>query len=166
MMDDEQDLLLRLAALPREAEPDRDLWPGIAARLRVPAPSDLLEKPRRARWLIQAAAALLLFAGGVAVGRTWGTEPPAPPRSQVRHDPLAPAVEVQRTGTAYVAALRSLAETNGSPWIRAQGREVALSILYGAAHELVRISPEDPGATQILKTVSTTRSATVRAVRF
>jgi hypothetical protein len=161
MMDDEQDLLRRLAALPREAEPDRDLWPGIAARLTAPVP---IARPGRARWLVQAAAAVLLFAGGVAVGRHWEARPALP--SQAQRDPLAPAVEVQRTGTAYVAALRSLAEAPGSPGIRAQGREAALSVLYGAAHELVRISPEDPGATQILKTVSTTRSATVRAVRF
>jgi hypothetical protein len=82
---------------------------------------------------------------------------------------LAPAVEVQRTGTEYVAALRSLAERPGTPATQAQGREAALSVLYGAAHELVRLSPDDAGVSQILKTVSVTRSggrSTVRTVHF
>jgi hypothetical protein len=70
---EEQDLLLRLAALPQEAEPARDLWPGIAARI---------------RFLIQAAAALLLFTSGVAVGHRWGSGPePAPPVSSIRPVP-------------------------------------------------------------------------------
>jgi len=164
----EQDLLLRLAALPQEAEPARDLWPGIAARL---APETLItvparSRPRRFRLLLQTAAAVLLFTAGVAVGRQWEDRPAAP--SSVR-DALAPAVEVQRTGTEYVAALRFLAERPDSPATQAQGREAALSALYGAAHELVRLSPNDAGVTQILNTVSVTRSgerARVRTVRF
>jgi hypothetical protein len=180
---EDQDLLLRLAALPQEAEPARDLWPGIAARIAVseneaPANPVPVRPLRRRRFLIQAAAAVLLFTGGVGVGRHWGTEPATTttttpsslqsPRSvRPQRDPLAPAVEVQRTGTEYVAALRRLAERPGSPVARDQGREAALSALYGAAHELVRLDPDNPGVTQILKTVTTTRSSTVRrAVRF
>jgi hypothetical protein len=155
---EEQDLLLHLAALPREAEPAHDLWPGISARL---APEAVPARPRRRRFLLQTAAAVLLFTGGVLVGRLWPS-PPEPARP-VR-DPLAPAVEVQRTGTEYVAALRTLAERQGNPAAQAQGREAALSALYGAAHELVRLSPNDARVHQILRTVSTTRS--VRTVRF
>jgi hypothetical protein len=158
---EEQNLLLRLAALPREAEPAHDLWPGIAARLVPEAPAKLPAKPRR-RFLIQAAAALLLFTGGVLVGRQWPSPPETPARPA--RDPLAPAVEVQRTGTEYVAALRTLAERQGNPTAQAQGREAALSALYGAAHELVRLSPNDARVHQILRTVSTTRS--VRTVHF
>ena len=161
----EQEILLRLAALPQEAEPPRDLWPGIAARLAPEEPAIVPAPPRRrGRFLIQAAAAVLLFAAGVAVGRQWESHPARPVR-----DALAPAVEVQRTGTEYVAALRSLAERPDSPATQAQGREAALSVLYGAAHELVRLSPNDTGVNQILKTVSVTRSggrAQVRTVRF
>jgi hypothetical protein len=161
---EEQDLLLHLAALPREAEPAHDLWPGIwsgiGARLAPEAPA-VPAKPRR-RLLLQVAAALLLFIGGVLVGRQW-PERPQPPARPVR-DSLAPAVEVQRTGTEYVAALRTLAERQGNPAAQAQGREAALSALYGAAHELVRLSPNDARVHQILRTVSTTRS--IRTVRF
>jgi hypothetical protein len=169
---EEQDLLLRLAALPQEAEPARDLWPGIAARLapREPVAAPAPSRRRRLRFLIRAAAALLLFTGGVAVGRQWEDRPPAAaPAVRPVRDSLAPAVEVQRTGTEYVAALRSLAERPDSPATQAQGREAALSALYGAAHELVRLSPNDAGVTQILKTVSVTRSgkpAEIRTVRF
>lgn len=185
MMDDdalnddpeEKDLLVRLAALPQEAEPARDLWPGIAARLALETPAALparLNTGRRRgrlRFLVQTAAAVLLFAGGVAVGRQWEERPDPSSAPSVRpvRDSLAPAVEVQRTGTEYVAALRSLAERPDNPATQAQGREAALSVLYGAAHELVRLSPNDAGVTQILNTVSVTRSggrAAIRTVRF
>jgi len=159
----EQELLRRLAALPLEAEPARDLWPGISARLAPEAAGAPAAPRRRGRSLVQAAAAVLLFAAGVAVGRQW--DHPAQP---VR-DALAPAVDVQRTGTAYVAALRSLAERPDSPATQAQGREAALSVFYGAASELVRLSPDDAGVHQILKTVSVTRSGRqgrIRTVRF
>jgi hypothetical protein len=164
---EEQDLLVYLAALPREAEPARDLWSGIAARLapEMPATVPAQSRRRRFRFLIQAAAAVLIFTGGVAVGRQWEDRPAVRP---VR-DSLAPAVEVQRTGTEYVAALRSLVERPDSPATQAQGREAALSALYGAAHELVRLSPGDAGVNQILKTVSVTRSderGRIRTVRF
>jgi hypothetical protein len=166
----EQEILLRLAALPQEAEPARDLWPGIAARLAPEAPAAVpaRPRPRRLRFLIQVAAAVLLFAGGVAVGRQWENLPAASSIRPVR-DALAPAVEVQRTGTDYVAALRSLAERPDNPATQAQGREAALSVLYGAAHELVRLSPNDTGVTQILNSVSVTRSGgrgRIRTVRF
>jgi len=49
----------QLAALPREIDPPRDLWPGIAARLDAPTAA----QSRRAAWLVQAAAAVLLVAG-------------------------------------------------------------------------------------------------------
>jgi hypothetical protein len=170
---EENDLLLRLAALPRDAEPARDLWPGIAARLAVEPPTAAPETRRRPRLrlLLQTAAAVLLFTGGVAVGRHWDDRGgrPVPPAVRPVRDSLAPAVEVQRTGTEYVAALRSLAERPGTPATQAQGREAALSVLYGAAHELVRLSPDDAGVSQILKTVSVTRSggrSTVRTVHF
>lgn len=168
MMDDdvvtdtpeERELLRRLASLPQEAEPERDLWPGLAARIAAPTET-AARPPRRARFLAQAAAALLLFASGIAVGRSWHSNDA--PQTHPQRDSLAAAVEVQRTGTAYVAALRSLAERPGSPGTREQGCEAALSTLFGAAHELVRLKPGDARATEILNTVS---SAEIRTTRF
>jgi hypothetical protein len=143
----EEDLAQRLGSLPREAGPARDLWPEVEARIASGPPA------RRSSPLLRLAAALLLFASGVAVGLLWGrsaTDAPTP-----RH-PMAAAEEVQRTGTEYVAALAAL---RGEPRseVRTQGREAAFSTLYGAAHELSRMSPQDPAARQILTTASRAR---------
>ena len=62
---DETDLRRRLRGLPRDIEPSRDLWPGIAARL----PPRAARAPRRSRrpWFAgMAIAACLCVAVGVA----------------------------------------------------------------------------------------------------
>ena len=174
---EERDILQRLGTLPREAQPPRDLWAGVAARLAAsPGPQARpLQAPRRrprlGRLLIQAAAALLLFAGGFLAGQLRSLRPAAQPPSAAQGDPFAVAAEVQRTGTQYVTALASLRKLKDDPATQAQGREAALSVLYGAAHELTRLSPDDAGARQLLETVSTTRSTArgsgaTRIVRF
>ena len=152
---EESEILRRLASLPLEAEPARDLWPAVAARIASPA-QPAARPPRR--FLVQAAAALLLFASGIAVGHRWGIRAGAAPRLSTARDPFVAAAEVQRTGTEYVAALRSLAECSDSSGARKQGREAALSAFYGAANELVRLAPRDAGAGQILAAVSDCRS--------
>lgn len=160
---EESEILHRLASLPLEAEPARDLWPAVAARIAPPA-QRTSRSPRR--WLAQAAAALLLFASGVAAGHRWGLRAGAAPRVSPARDPFVAAAEVQRTGTAYVAALRSLAECTDGSGAREQGREAALSAFYGAANELVRLTPGDAGASQILAAVSDCRAPKSRTVRF
>jgi hypothetical protein len=155
----------RLGDLPREARPARDLWPEIEARMNArPVPVR-----RRSTILFRLAAALLLFASGVAVGHVWGRSSSVSadrvPEVRATGYPLAPAAEVQRAGTEYVAALAAL---RGEPRteIRVQGREVALSTLLGAAHELSRLEPKDAAASQVLSTVSRVRQGTGRAVHF
>jgi hypothetical protein len=152
---EESATLQRLASLPLEAEPARDLWPAVAARIAPPA-RPAARFPRR--YWAQAAAALLLFASGVAAGHSWGARAREAPRSLPAGDAFVAAAEVQRTGTEYVAALRSLAECTESSGAREQGREAALSAFYGAANELVRLAPNDAGAGQILAAVSDCRS--------
>lgn len=142
-----------LGSLPREAEPARDLWPGIEAQVTGQPGS---QPGRRSLNLLRLAAALLLFASGVAVGRfsasTSGTAAPA----EVPSHPLAAAEEVQRTGSEYVAAVAALRDEARAE-TRDQGREAALSTVFGAAHELARMAPEDPAARQILTTASRAR---------
>lgn len=144
-------LLDGLADLPQELEPERDLWPGISARI-----TPVSSRPRRLRMrriLFQAAAALALFAGGVLVGRS-SVEPPRP---ALRPDPLRAAAEVQRRGSEYVAALASLTAEHGRPGdpVLDQGREAALATLYGAAYELDKLPSED--LSQVLYAVNATR---------
>ena len=165
---EERDILQRLGTLPREAQPPRDLWAGVAARLAASAPGRPLQAPRRRPWryLIQAAAALLLFAGGFLAGELRSARQAPQPRLAAQGDPFAMAAEVQRTGTEYVTALASLRRLD-DPASQAQGREAALSVLYGAAHELTRLAPDDTEARQLLESVSTTRrSGATRIVRF
>jgi hypothetical protein len=91
------DLRWRLRQLPREIEPARDLWPGIAARLDT-AP----RRQGRAAWgggLALAASLLLAFAG-------WRlAAPPAPPAAGV--DPVARVVQTEARALTleYNAAL-------------------------------------------------------------
>ena len=162
-----EDLIARLGDLSREAEPARDLWPGIEARIAGPA---AVSRPRRTAILLRLAAAVLIFVSGVAVGRVWDRSgsAPAPPVQ----DPLAAAAEVQRAGTEYVAAVAAL---RGEPRaeIRDQGREAALSTLVGAAHEIARMSPGNESASRLLSTASRARKAAEtagrtagRAIRF
>jgi hypothetical protein len=92
----------------------------------------------------------------VAVGRFSASVPSVAAPAVAPGHPLAAAEEVQRTGSEYVAAVAALrgearAET------RNQGREAALSTVFGAAHELTRMAPEDLTARQILTTASRAR---------
>ena len=112
------------------------------------------ERPRAARWmstspLKAAAAALVIFGAGLATGiattRRASGEPSAPPTD------IRPALDVQRTGTSYIAALARLnATTRGDDARVVYGREVALATLYGAAAEAVAPLSGDPTASELL----------------
>lgn len=55
------------AALPREIEPGRDLWPGIEARIREQRGGQQAAVPRPSPWLPRLAAAVMLVAAGSLV---------------------------------------------------------------------------------------------------
>lgn len=170
------ELEARFARAPREADPVRDLWPGIARTIdgdAAPGPVPLPARRRFAAAPLRAAAAVVLFASGVLVGQRWGDSTPAPePVLDVpvgsAADPLAAAAEVQRAGSAYVSALSRL-DASAGPLERDQGVDAALSALQGAAYELVRLRPDDPQAGRILYSVSEARAsgdADAPTVRF
>ena len=96
-MSDHQ-LRWQLRQLPREIDPPRDLWPGIADRLQRPV------APRRRPWVVALAVAASLC---LAVGLTWQMRQPAPPAN-----PDFRAELVQREAAAltveYQAALDQL----------------------------------------------------------
>ena len=147
----EEGLAGRLRELPREAEPARDLWPDIAARIAARERPKTKAAPAPRRILLRTAAVLAIFAGGVWVGRATVERPVGIPGASP--DPLRTAAEVQRTGSQYIAALSSLRSVQGPPLD--QGREAALSTLYGAAYELDKLPSED--LSQVLHAVSVTQ---------
>lgn len=166
----------RFARAPREAEPGRDLWPGIERALdatgagRGGVAERVGDRARRVPVPLQIAAALALFASGVLVGQRGSGD--RVPTEAVREAPvvrpadaLAAAAEVQRTGSAYVSALSRLDGTAGA-LEREQAVDAALSTLQGAAWEIVRLRPDDPQAGRILYTVSEARTDGEPTVRF
>lgn len=94
---------------------------------------------RSSRWLAGAAAAIVCFAAGVAAHAAWVPARQGTPAAL--DGPAAeafPALEVQRAGTEYVAAIAGMvADSNrlSSDDLRT-GREVALAAMSGAASEL------------------------------
>jgi hypothetical protein len=164
--DDDTTGIPGLDQLPREAAPARDLWPEIETRLSdQPVPVR-----RRSPRFLRLAAAVVLFASGVAVGLVWGRST-APARDATAgvhaRGPLAPATEVQRAGTEYVAALAALQRERRAE-VRGQGREAAFAAMFGAAHELARLTPEDDTESEVLSAVSRTheQGGARRAVHF
>lgn len=157
-----------LQGLPREETPGRLLEERTVRELRS---RGLLRSPRpRASW-IAAAAAIALFAGGFGFGQ-WTTsrnfgdalltaQQITAEQIEARERTAMEAAElVQRTGSAYVLALASLASMadSASNGELDQGREVATAALYAAAGQLVSLVPDDPIAVQIRRLLSGTQA--------
>jgi hypothetical protein len=148
-IESERTLSDRVAKLPHAKDTPRDLWPTVRDRLVTAEYRSV--RPRRSRIsLLQAAAAVAIFFLGAFAGRTLDAD--SDPRRRAPNDPLMAAAEVQRTGTAYVAAVarfRAVA-ADSAPGDVAQAREVALAAVHGAAFELARLHPDDSTAREIL----------------
>ena len=130
----EHEIRWQLRQLPREIEPGRDLWPGIAARLQ-PAPAK-----RRRPWLAGfALAASLCLAVGLAVVLGPASSPAA--------DPSADLVqrEAQALTREYEAALL---EMQAAPV--PDDLAPALATLDASAGEIREAMAERPGSTQLL----------------
>lgn len=143
-----------LEALPRERDPGRLVEERTVKALRA---RGLLYGPgrlgvRRLPWLAAGvAAAVALFAGGVAVGQWTGARAVATSNAAEYRSVLEAAAAVQRAGSAYVTALAALSQVADTTNAAAvdQGREVALTALYSAALEMMRLAPNDPVAMTI-----------------
>ena len=175
--------------------PDDDLTPAerkaFATLEKQNAPSRLLEERTvralqaegllKRKWrfnsprlVAAAAAAAVLYLGGLATGQWLATRQTTQIVSDLQRDhALEAAALVQRTGSAYARAIASLAalRTPGDSISVSQGREVALAALYSAANELVRLTPDDPVVVRILQAMDeervdpdTTPSANTRRV--
>ena len=155
-------------SLPREREPGRMLEERTVKALRdegligTPGLSGgpMDERPvagtgGRPWWKSAAAiaAGIALFAGGLSVGQVLGARQTADAFQTVfeEGDALL-ASQVQRAGSDYVAALAALAESEGGAAAdTGQALEVALTALWAAANEIVRLAPDDPLTARILQ---------------
>lgn len=144
------------AALPRERVPPAHMEDRIVDALH--GQGLLVQRPRlrpASRWLATAAtaAALALFAGGVAVGQWLGGRTAAGVVSAVlEQDATARALAVQAAGSEYVRAvarLSDLAQREGPAGL-GPGREAAQVALHAAALELARLSPDDATIRMVL----------------
>jgi hypothetical protein len=158
--------LAALRALPRERDPGDLLEHRTVRALRA---RNLLRQPERRgivlspAWMAAAAAVLVaVFTGGFAIGQWLEARQSDQTLIALRQQDAAQAAAmVQQTGSAYLAALSALADASRSsqkPQDVTQGREVASTILQAAANQMVRLSPEDPFALQILRGLERTKS--------
>ena len=178
----ETDLRLRLRALPREIDPPRDLWPGIAGRLATPATT---ARPSRRPWFAALAlAACLCAAVGIAY-RTSGVAPgdatpavaaaPAPADAAPSNAAAAPAAaagdlraelvrrEAEALTRAYDAALRQFEQAPIPGPL-----QPALATLDRSARDIRGAMVHDPDAVflldQLRRTYALRLSLTQRAV--
>ena len=154
-------------ALPREQPPPPSLEERTVAMLRthghLATPIGAAPSQRRwgpglrwsAPWIAgAAAAALAIFASGVAVGQYVGTRNAALViDANARGSAAELAGHVQRAGSLYVAALASLSQLpdSGSQVARDSARIVALRVLGEAAQEIALLAPDDPLAVAVLR---------------
>ena len=140
----DDDLDARLRALPADISPERNLLPGIEARLATEsAPAGPRAWAPRARIARRTIAAASIFAVGLVTGRltsTSGTAAPTAGDAASAATGFNAATEVQRTGTEYVAALARLSRTVDDESVRAQARESATASLANAVRELASLS--------------------------
>ena len=132
-----------------EAPPDADGHPFVTTGRRW------LDASRRS-WLMAAAAAIVFFVSGMGTGHVLGSRATAEAVVAAR-DAEASAANVQRWGSSYVAALRSLETTPDGAVMRrelTQSQEVARAILFAAALELERLDPSDPRPALILRALA------------
>ena len=143
------------SALPGERAPSRILEERTVDTLRRRGLLQLRPARRLGpAWLAGAvAASLVLFASGVVFGQWLSARSTTSAIAAIsKNDALRTAAQVQRAGTQYVTALQALAQfADSTNHLPAQGREVALAALYAAANEVVRLAPNDPMATEILR---------------
>jgi hypothetical protein len=148
----DHELRWQLRQLPREIDPPRDLWPGIADRLPHPV------APRRRPWFAALAVAASLC---VAAGLAWQLRQPAAPAPDFR------AELVQREAEALTREYQAaLDQFQGAPL--PEPLAPALATLDRSAADIREAIASDPEAVflldQLRRTYSRRLSLTQRAV--
>lgn len=156
-----------LDELPRERDPGqlleertvralREQGLLAARRVRSAPAAEAAQMPSHGRpwWrsAVALAAGIALFAGGMSIGQIMGSRQTAEAFQTVFEEgDVRLASQVQRTGSEYVAALEALSSADGAVADSGQAVEVALTALWAAANEIVRLAPDDPLAARILQ---------------
>jgi hypothetical protein len=145
----DDDLLRRLAALPRTAPLDPRESDRIVAQLRR---EGFFRADRRAlRWAIRAAAAAVIFAVGAFAGSQYASRNSLEEMLARKQLSVADRVLLlQRAGSAYVRAAQAYADATAH--IDSNAVEVASRVLLGAAHAVAR-SSLDAGLSERLTNV-------------
>ena len=151
----ETDLRWQLRQLPRDIEPGRDLWPGIAAAIeRRP-----LRRSARPAWTVLAMAASVLLAAGLF----WKMTPAETPTPGADPAAMVVASESRAITHEYQAALR---QYKGAP-IPAS-LQPSLGALDQSVAQIQRAIASDPKSVflleQLRKTYSRRLELTQRAV--
>lgn len=150
---------MALRGLRQDIEPGKDLWPGIAARLQVPAQNPVRDvRTRHPRWLwpVALAASLLL-----AVGMAWQFNTPSRPAGAMARDvaqapgssPPVPLVarEADSMTAHYQAALREMAPSSVPA-----GWKPGLDALDRSALEIRNALQQDPNSRLLLQRLRST----------
>ena len=143
-------------ALPRERTPSRLLEQRTVKALRVRGVLQPKWHVSLPGWVAAGlAASVALFASGIAVGQLMASRSTQEMVLAMNaQSAMQVATAVQRTGSEYTAALErlvALSDSGEQGSDLAQGREVALTALWTAADQIVRIMPDDPIATRIVQ---------------
>jgi hypothetical protein len=104
-MMDEQQVIKAITELPRDIAPRRDLWPGIASRLKA-GPGRSGTGGNQRGWRVQTLAASLAiaFVAGILLGRQLGQEATPAPNPPEPH--VAVLAALQASEREYQAAFR------------------------------------------------------------
>jgi hypothetical protein len=169
-------LLARAAALPRELEPTRDLWPGIAARLQggvrvlgFPRRAEPRRRASRPLGLLAAAAALVAVSSSVTAVLV--RPEPKPERDApdqfavaVDADPLLRAErDYERAAAELMAAIEERRDLL-APQTR-EAIESSLSVMDRALLDLRTALESDPGNRELARLFNTTHRKRVDLLR-
>ena len=147
----ETDLRWQLRQLPRELEPGRDLWPGIAAGIARPP----MQRPRR--WpAALAAAASVLLAAGLFLRANQPAPGPEPQPLQAR----LVSTEARAISDEYQAALRQFEGAPVAPQVAP-----SLSALDRSVAQIQSALVADPDSVFLLEQLRRTYSRRLELTR-
>lgn len=144
-------LRLQLRGLRRELAPQRDLWPGIAARLSTAPAASRRKSPHRFAPLALAASLLL------ALGVAWQMQPPVGDAPASRASAGLIDREAEAMTREYRAALREL-QASTPPSGTPQPVQPALRELDRSARQIRTALARDPDARFLLERLRRTYS--------